>query len=121
MNLFGATVAPIVGFLLFGEIVILAALVIAFLMARMHRGREHHYIMLAAFLADLLVFKPLMLSRASAAWGSYRSTKLTHLSHAGQRRSLPASTTRLAAPLRVLWRPGLHRRLGSPWNSRRPD
>lgn len=71
MNLFGATVAPIVGFLLFGEIVILAALVIAFLMARIHRGREHHYIMLAAFLADLLVFKPLMLSRASSAWGSY--------------------------------------------------
>jgi len=71
MNLFGATVAPVVGFLLFGEIVILAALVIAFLMARMHRGREHHYIMLAAFLADLLVFKPLMLSRASAVGGSY--------------------------------------------------
>ena len=71
MDLFGATVAPIVAFFLFGELAILAALVVAFVLARMHKGSVHHYMMLTAFLADLLVFKPLMFSRASSVWGSY--------------------------------------------------
>jgi uncharacterized membrane protein YozB (DUF420 family) len=71
LDLFGATVAPIVAFFLFGELAVLAALAAAFVLARMHRGSTHHYLMLTAFLVDLLVFKPLMFSRASSVWGSY--------------------------------------------------
>ena len=71
MDLFGATVAPIVAFFLFGELAILAALLLAFVLARRHRGSTHHYLTLAAFAADVFVFKPLMLSRASSAWGNF--------------------------------------------------
>jgi len=71
VNLFGATVEPIVAFFLLGELGVLVALVAAYLLGRFHKGRAHHYLMLVAFLADLLVFKPLMYSRASSAWGSF--------------------------------------------------
>ena len=37
-------------------------------MARTHKGRMHHYTMLVAFLADLLVLKPMMYNRATSAW-----------------------------------------------------
>ncbi len=71
MDLFGATVAPIVAFFLFGELAILVMLLLSFVLARRHKGSTHHYLTLAAFLADIIVFKPLMLSRASSAWGSF--------------------------------------------------
>lgn len=71
VDLFGATVEPIVALFLLGEIGILVALVVAFFLGRTHKGTAHHYLMFSAFLADLLVFKPLMLSRASSAWGPY--------------------------------------------------
>ena len=71
MDLFGATVAPVVAFFLFGELAILVALVVAFFLARRHKGTAHHYLMLVAFLTDVVVFKPLMLQRASEAWGSF--------------------------------------------------
>jgi uncharacterized membrane protein YozB (DUF420 family) len=71
VDLLGATVEPIVAFFMIGEISILVALVVAFLLARLHKGRAHHYLMLAVFGADLLVFKPLMYMRASSAWGSF--------------------------------------------------
>jgi uncharacterized membrane protein YozB (DUF420 family) len=71
LNLFGATVSPIVAFFLLGELSVLIVLVAAFIMARLHKGSTHHYLMLSAFLADILVFKPLMFSRASTVYGSF--------------------------------------------------
>ena len=71
VNLFGTEVAPVVAFILVGEIVILAVFVGAWILARLHRGRHHHYVMWAAFLVDMLVFKPLMISRAFEVYGPY--------------------------------------------------
>jgi len=62
---------PIVAFFLLGEAGVLAALVLAYFLGRYHKGRAHHYLMLVAFLADVLVFKPLMYTRAGIAWGSF--------------------------------------------------
>jgi uncharacterized membrane protein YozB (DUF420 family) len=61
----------VVVLMLFGETALLAAYISAWVAARTHRGRKHHYIMLSAFALDLLVFKPLMLARASSIYGSY--------------------------------------------------
>lgn len=71
MDLFGVTVQPIVAFFLFGELAVLVVLLAAFVYARIHKGAAHHYLMLVAFLADLLILKPLMFSRASTAYGSF--------------------------------------------------
>jgi uncharacterized membrane protein YozB (DUF420 family) len=49
---------------LIGEAIVVALLIIAFLMARKHRGRDHHLIMLGAFLLDELLLKPIMIARA---------------------------------------------------------
>ena len=71
MDIFGATVEPIVALFLLGELGVLVGLVVAFFLGRFHKGRAHHYLMLVAFLADLLVFKPLMYSRAVSVWGPF--------------------------------------------------
>ena len=71
VDIFGMTLEPIVVFFLLGELGVLVALAIAYSLARYHKGTAHHYLMLAAFLADLLVFKPLMYSRAGTAWGAF--------------------------------------------------
>jgi len=71
MDLFGASVAPIVAFFLLGELAVLVTLIVAIILARLHKGSIHHYLVLIAFLSDSLLFKPLMLSRASSAWGSW--------------------------------------------------
>jgi len=49
---------------LIGETVLAALFVVALLMARKHRGREHHLILLGVFLVDELLLKPIMISRA---------------------------------------------------------
>ncbi len=71
MDFFGVTVQPIVAFFLFGELAVLVVLLAAFVYARIHKGAVHHYMMLVAFLADLLILKPLMFSRASSTWGAF--------------------------------------------------
>jgi uncharacterized membrane protein YozB (DUF420 family) len=57
--------------MLVGEAVLLTAYVTAWVLARKHRGRHHHFVMLSSFALDMLVFKPLMLSRAIGTYGSY--------------------------------------------------
>ena len=72
IDLLGVKVPSVVALALIGEIVVLAALVTAVLMAHAHRGRDHHYLILVAFLFDLLVLKPIMLSRiAGNIYGAY--------------------------------------------------
>ncbi len=68
---------------LIGETVVVALLVIAFFMARKHRGRDHHFTMLGAFLLDELLLKPIMIVRAfdgtSGAFPWNGSAILPHL------------------------------------------
>lgn len=54
-----------------GEAALLTVFVVAWALARLHKGSHHHYVMLSAFLVDAVVFKPLMLSRALSVYGSY--------------------------------------------------
>jgi uncharacterized membrane protein YozB (DUF420 family) len=66
-----------------GETVVAVLLVIAFLIARKHQGRNHHLIMLGAFLLDELILKPIMIIRAfdgtSGAFPWNGSAILPHL------------------------------------------
>ena len=71
LELLGAELAPVVAFMLIGEIAVFAVFVCAWVLARLHKGRYHHYVMLAAFLTDELVFKPLMTLRALEVYGPY--------------------------------------------------
>ena len=48
---------------LVGSVAVAIALTIAVTLARMHRGRYHHYIILGSFLFDELVVKAMMVSR----------------------------------------------------------
>jgi hypothetical protein len=94
VNLFGAHVEPRIAFLMIGEIVVGAILVLAFVMAARHRGWYHHYMILSAFLADELVFKPLMYQRLTlGVFGSFPYPGTSGLPHI----SLPASATVLGA------------------------
>ena len=70
-DLFGAQLPVAAVFFLFGQGLLLSALVVAYILARKHKGREHHYLMISIFLVDQLVFKPLMISRALSIWGPY--------------------------------------------------
>ena len=54
-----------------GESVLLAAFIFAWALARRHKGKHHHYVMLGAFLLDILAFKPLMIARAFDVYGPY--------------------------------------------------
>ncbi len=49
---------------LLGETILAILLVVALFMAAAHKGDVHHYLMLAVFTVDLLVFKPIMFSLA---------------------------------------------------------
>jgi uncharacterized membrane protein YozB (DUF420 family) len=54
-----------------GETALLAVFIGAWVLARLHKGKHHHYIMLGAFVADMLIFKPLMITRALDVYGPY--------------------------------------------------
>ncbi len=71
VDLFGTEVEPVVALMFIGEIAIMAVFVGAWALARLHRGKHHHYVMWAAFLTDMLLFKPLMMARALEAYGPY--------------------------------------------------
>lgn len=82
VNLFGAHVESRVAFLIIGEIVVGILLVLAFVMAARHKGRYHHYMILSAFLADELVFKPLMYQRLTlGVFGSFPYSGTVGLPH----------------------------------------
>ncbi len=57
---------------LIGEAMVGIVISVAVIMAHMHKGRNHHWLMLTAFLGDLLVVKPLMIYRVSQGFfGSF--------------------------------------------------
>jgi uncharacterized membrane protein YozB (DUF420 family) len=64
MGIFGANVPLLVDVNLLGESILAVLLVVAFVLAAIHKGRVHHFLMLAVFALDLLVFKPIMFSLA---------------------------------------------------------
>jgi uncharacterized membrane protein YozB (DUF420 family) len=64
MGIFGANVPLLVDVNLLGESILAVLLVLAFVLAATHKGRVHHYLMLAVFALDLVVFKPIMFSLA---------------------------------------------------------
>jgi len=79
---FGSDVPAIVAVMLFGEIAVFCVYLVAVLFAAVHRGKPHHYMMLAAFLTDILVFKPLMSMRAFGdVWGGYPWSGTSILRH----------------------------------------
>jgi len=71
VGLFGAQVPTVVALMFIGETALLAIFLAAWVLGRLHKGRYHHYVMLAAFAADMLVFKPLMITRALQVYGHY--------------------------------------------------
>jgi len=61
----------VVAFMFVGEAALLIAYIVAWACARLHYGKRHHYVMLSSFALDMLVFKPIMISRAFRVYGSY--------------------------------------------------
>lgn len=72
IDLLGTVMPSQVAILMVGEIVIAGLFLSAVLMAALHRGWYHHYIVLSGFLLDELAMKPLMYSRLSlGVFGSF--------------------------------------------------
>lgn len=67
----GANIEALVLFLLLSEAAMLSAFLVGAGLARRRMGSRHHYIMLAAFLVDEAVFKPLMTARGFDIWGGF--------------------------------------------------
>ena len=87
MGILGANIPPLVYVLMIGETVLACVFAATLLWARKHHGRRHHCVTLAAFLVDVLLFKPLMISRAADGSNAYfpwpGSNILIHLTAAG--------------------------------------
>lgn len=67
---------------LVGEAMVGITIVAAVVMAHMHRGRNHHWMILAAFLGDFLVVKPIMIYRVSQGqFGPFPYSHTTVLPH----------------------------------------
>lgn len=72
VTLFGIKIPYLALEVLIGEALVGIAILTALIMAHTHRGRYHHWIILAAFLGDLLVVKPIMINRISqGVFGSF--------------------------------------------------
>jgi uncharacterized membrane protein YozB (DUF420 family) len=71
VGLLGAQVPSVVALMFIGEAAMLAVFIVAWLLGRLHKGKYHHYVMLAAFATDMLVFKPLMTTRALEVFGPF--------------------------------------------------
>lgn len=65
MGIFGENVPWIVDLNLLGESMLAILLISALVLAALHKGHLHHYIMLTVFAVDLLVFKPIMIMLAT--------------------------------------------------------
>ncbi|MGQ9588044.1 MAG: hypothetical protein ACUVT7_06675, partial [Thermoplasmata archaeon] len=82
VELFGSDVPATATAMLFGEVAVFCAYLVAVLLAAVHRGKHHHCVMLAAFLTDVLVFKPVMSMRAFGdVWGGYPWSGTSILRH----------------------------------------
>lgn len=72
MELFGVYVSGTALVVMVGEALVAALLLVAVLFAKRHRGKNHHWTMLSAFLLDLAVMKPIMYAQAfSGAFGEF--------------------------------------------------
>lgn len=82
MAIFGAGIPLISELTLIGETAIAALLILSFILARKHKGLFHHYLMLVAFLADVLIFKIIMITRAfNGELGSFPWGEIVILPH----------------------------------------
>jgi len=60
IEFFGAIMSEGTAVVLIGEAAVAAVIVVAFVLARLHKGKYHHWLMLTAFASDFLVFKMIM-------------------------------------------------------------
>jgi hypothetical protein len=65
VTLFGIKMTYLAFEVLIGEALVGVTILTALIMAHTHRGRYHHWLILGAFLGDLLVVKPIMIMRIS--------------------------------------------------------
>ena len=86
ITLFGVKMTYLALSVLIGEGLVGIVIAAAVVMAHMHKGRNHHWMILAAFVGDLLVVKPLMMYRVSQGFfGSFpypHTPGLAHMSFA---------------------------------------
>lgn len=61
----GPNIPAVVDFLMIGETALAVVFAASFVLSRRHLGRYHHFATIGAFLADMVLFKPLMLLRAA--------------------------------------------------------
>jgi len=65
IDILGARTTLLALTVIVGEAIIGVSIAAAVLMAHFHKGRNHHWLIIGAFLGDLLVVKPLMIYRVS--------------------------------------------------------
>src|SRR4030042_5351250 len=82
VELFGVFMPGEVGISLVLEIAVAVLLALALFMAATHRGPSHHWIMLAAFLVDDLIAKPIMVQRLTlGVFGDFPYSSTSGLVH----------------------------------------
>jgi len=82
ITVFGVKMTYLALSVLIGEALVGIAIAAAIVMAHIHKGRNHHWIILAAFLGDVLVVKPLMIYRVSQGFfGSFPYPHTSGLPH----------------------------------------
>lgn len=82
ITVFGVEMTYLALSVLIGEALVGIAIAAAIVMAHMHKGRNHHWMILAAFLGDLLIVKPLMMYRVSQGFfGSFPYPHTPGLAH----------------------------------------
>jgi uncharacterized membrane protein YozB (DUF420 family) len=82
ITVFGVEMTYLALSVLIGEALVGIVIAAAIVMAHMHKGRNHHWMILAAFLGDLLIVKPLMMYRVSQGFfGSFPYPHTPGLAH----------------------------------------
>ena len=82
ITLFGVHMTYLALSVLIGEALVGGMIAAAVVMAHIHKGRNHHWMMLAAFLGDVLVVKPIMIYRISqGVFGPFPYTHTPALPH----------------------------------------
>jgi uncharacterized membrane protein YozB (DUF420 family) len=82
INILGVRMTYLAFSVLIGEALVGFTIGVAVVMAHMHKGRNHHWMIMAAFLGDLLVVKPLMIYRVSQGFfGSFPYPNTPGLAH----------------------------------------
>ncbi len=82
VDLLGTILPSQVAIVMIGEMIIAGLFVTAVLMAALHKGWYHHYLVLSGFLLDELVMKPLMYGRLSlGVFGSFPYSGTSAIPH----------------------------------------